>query len=151
MSRVSALSVFLSLVLAFSAVQAAGHRAGFAPELEQMLTTAAPDEFIPVIVRTQAQADLSRLAPDAGYDEKLAHLQAVAEDAQRDLLAWLETTDARSVRGFWLASEVALSARPALIRALAERTDVAFITDDFVVTLDAGPVSSAHAERLAMQ
>lgn len=110
-----------------------------APELEALLAEAAPDELIDIIVETRLQADLAALPPETGYDAKLAHLQSTARAAQRDLLAWLETTAAQNIRTTWLVSSVALSATPELVRALAARPDVAFLTDDFTVTVGAVP------------
>lgn len=111
-----------------------------APELEEILERAESDTLIAVIVHTALQADLGRLA-NAGYDEKVAYLQFVADEAQRGILAFLETTDATNIRSFWLESKIALSARPDVIRALAAREDVDFIVDDFTVTLDASVLS----------
>jgi len=107
-----------------------------APELETVLDAAEPDDLIDVIVHTRRQANLDALPPGTGYGGKLAHLQDVAELAQRDILAWLATTDARNVRSFWLVSRIALAATPAVIRTLAARDDIAYIFDDFVVTID---------------
>ncbi len=106
------------------------------PELEQVLATARPDENIDIVVQTALQGDLGQLPPNTSYDEKINFLQFVAERAQRDILGYLATTDAENVRTFWLVSRLALTAKPAVIRALAERADVDFVMDDFVVTLD---------------
>lgn len=115
------------------------------PELEEILAHAEPHGQIAVIVHTTLQPDLSRLV-HAGYDEKIAYLQSVAAEAQRDILAFLATTDARNIRSFWLESRIALSATPDVIRALAARKDVEFVTDDFWVWLEAEPCSEGETD-----
>jgi subtilisin family serine protease len=111
--------------------------AKIAPELEEILAGAGADEQIDVIAETREQADLASLPPNTSYDEKIAYLQFTAETAQREILAWLEATEARNVRTTWLVSSIALTATPTVIRTLAAREDVAFVTDDFIITLDA--------------
>jgi len=126
----------LVLCLAFVATAFGGT---LVPELEQILASAKPDDRIDIVVQTTLQGDLGQLPPNSSYDEKISFLQFVAERAQRDILGYLETTDATDVRSFWLVSRIALSASPQVIRALAAREDVEFVTDDFVVQLDDRP------------
>ncbi|MFO7638597.1 MAG: S8 family peptidase [bacterium] len=118
------------------------------PELEEILSSARSDEMVDVIVHTSLQADLEQLPPNTSYDEKVGYLQYVAGTAQRDILGWLATTDAEKVQSFWLASRIALSATPDVVRKLAARSDVDFVIDDFVVTLDAVERPAAEPDLL---
>ncbi len=105
------------------------------PELQEILKTASPSDMIPIILRTKEQADLSLLPSNATYDEKIEYLKFVAERAQRDILAYLKTVKAEDIRCFSLVSDIALKTTPAVIKELAKREDVDFITDDFIVYL----------------
>ncbi|HDQ99190.1 MAG TPA: T9SS type A sorting domain-containing protein [candidate division WOR-3 bacterium] len=118
------------------------------PELEAILAQAGHDEMVEVVVHTRLQADLGQLPPNTSYDGKISYLQFTAERAQQDLLNWLATTDSRNVRSFWLASRIALSATPDVIRALAEHPDVDYVIDDFTVTLDAVAAPTAKTDLL---
>jgi len=129
MTRVLYLVAFATSALAGTVV----------PELEQTLASAKPDDRIDIVVQTTLQGDLNQLPPNTSYDDKVGFLQFVARRAQRDILGYLETTDAGEVRTFWLVSRIALTASPEVIRALAAREDVGFVTDDFVVRLDDRP------------
>ncbi|MFO7638877.1 MAG: S8 family serine peptidase [bacterium] len=126
-----------------------GRELKLVPELLEILAGAGPEEELNVIVRTRVQADLAALPPSTGYDEKISHLQATAEAAQRDILSWLATTGARDVRSFWLVSGIALTATPEVIRSMAARDDVQFVTDDFIITVGAGPVPPLTAAATA--
>jgi subtilisin family serine protease len=106
------------------------------PELEEILAKASPSDMIAVVVRTKEQADLSLLPPSATYDEKIEYLKFVAERAQRDILAYLATQKAEDIRCFSLVSDIALKTTPQVIRELAEREDVEFVMDDFIVKID---------------
>ncbi|MEO0109430.1 MAG: S8 family serine peptidase [candidate division WOR-3 bacterium] len=106
------------------------------PELEAILKNASPSDMIGIIVRTKEQADLSLLPPDATYDEKIEYLKFVAERAQKGILEYLKTVKAEDIRCFSLVSDIALKTTPEVIRELANREDVDFVMDDFIVKLD---------------
>jgi subtilisin family serine protease len=107
-----------------------------APELETILRTASPSDSIAVIVQTREQADLSKVPNSCGYDDKLNLLKAVAERAQRNILADLSTVRAENVHCNFLVSRISLKTTPDVIRALAQREDVESVFDDFTVKLD---------------
>ncbi|MEO0081775.1 MAG: S8 family serine peptidase [candidate division WOR-3 bacterium] len=133
------------------AVVAAALGGTIVPELENILANSRPDEMVAVVVHTSLQADLSQLPPNTTYDEKISYLQYVAERAQRGILDYLAATDAKDVRSFWLESRIALSATPAVIRALAAREDVDYVIDDFTVTLEAAPSVTTVTDVTDMQ
>ncbi len=105
------------------------------PELQEILKNASPSDLIAIIIRTKEQADLSLLS-NATYDEKIEYLKFVAERAQRDILNYLKTVRAEDIRCFSIVSDIALKTTPDVIRELAKREDILFITDDFKVHLD---------------
>jgi len=103
------------------------------PELAEILKKAPADSFIPIIIRTKLQADLSTYE-NASYNEKLAYLKYIANIAQMPILEFLKNypTDVRNIRRFTLVSEIALEAKPKVIYKLNERDDILFIIDDFI-------------------
>lgn len=105
------------------------------PELETILQAAAPNDLIAVVIQTVKQGDLTTLPPGFSYDDKIAYLQAVASEAQQDILAYLGSVRAERIRPLWLTSRIALKTTPEVIRTLARRADIEFITDDFIVPL----------------
>lgn len=107
-----------------------------APELEKILRQSPDTARIAVIAQTARQADLNALSAQTTYDEKIALLKSVAAQAQPEFVRFLTAQDARDIRGFWLVSRVAFKATPAVIRAAAQRPDIASIGDDARVRID---------------
>jgi len=110
------------------------------PQLDSIIQNAPPDTLISVMATTTLQADLSTLPVDSSapraviYDQKIAFLQQVAQEAQAELLGYLGSQQSvTNVQTFWLVSRVAFEATPAVIVATAQRDDVEYVTDDFTV------------------
>jgi uncharacterized repeat protein (TIGR01451 family) len=109
------------------------------PELLRALLDAEPDESLRVIVYLREQANLGEVvgtAPSAteARSRVVSALQATAARSQAPLQAYLEgarvTGDVEHYRPFWIVNAIAVRARPAVIRALAARPDVASVRLD---------------------
>jgi subtilisin family serine protease len=108
------------------------------PQLLTRLESSSPDARLPVIVTPVRQTDLGSLPPLAGYDATVERLRQDAAEGQAGIIEFLRAAGTGSTRSFWLASRVAASATPDVIRALAARLDVALVAFDDTVRLDAG-------------
>ena len=136
--RTVTIALMMLLTLLLPACRKTSVNSKLLGSLREILSNAPPDTMIVVIAHTSLQADLGELPPDASYDDKINYLQYIAELAQKDILAWLATTEAEDVQSFWLASQIALSAPPHVIYALAERPDVEYVFADFEVIVHRG-------------
>jgi subtilisin family serine protease len=114
------------------------------PELETIIARASPSDMIAVIVETKEQGNLSALPPSYTRNEKVEYLKQVAEHAQRDLLSYLATVPTENVRSNWLVSRVCLRTTSAVIRAIAARSDVNFVMDDYIIKLEDPHASPAN-------
>jgi uncharacterized repeat protein (TIGR01451 family) len=120
------------------------------PALQERLSTAAPDEQIPILVLLRERVDWDVLYPQlAPLDRRARHervvraLQETAGRSQGPLLAFL---DAEALLGrvaqvtpFWVANAVALSATPDVVDQLAQRSDVLYVQQDHVYPLEVAP------------
>ncbi len=132
-------------------------------------TTADPadEEYIPIVIewrRAPLSAPETAAAPDrtAARRQLVAALQADAEltagPLRRTLEAAAAECSARHVRPFWASPVIALEARPALIRSLAQRDDILQIRPDERIslegtdfqTLPSAPIASGLPWNLAM-
>lgn len=122
------------LILAFSAVAMAG---AIAPDLQHELALAGDDDLLPVFVLVQGGLDDSWVGSvTAGMNraERQAFvvdaLQDIANVSQAGVFDELGRWDEGSVSGIqshWLANAVYCEASPALIAALAARSDVVLV------------------------
>ncbi len=122
------------LILAFSAVAMAG---AIAPDLQHEMALAGDDDLLPVFVLVQGGLDDSWIGSvTAGMTraERQAFvvdaLQDIAGVSQAGVLDEIGRWDEGSVSGtqsHWLANAVYCEASPALITALAARTDVLLV------------------------
>lgn len=95
-----------------------------------------------MVATTAVQVDLesfavdSSLSTDSIYDLRIEYLHQVAAQAQAELLAYLaQCPSVESIVPFWLASRVAFIAPPEVILAVAARSDVGLVTDNYVIEL----------------
>jgi uncharacterized repeat protein (TIGR01451 family) len=116
-----------------------GGESPFEPDLQRVLTGAAADELVRVIVHVDPSARVQL----EGYDrsenvearaELVSSLQAVAEQSQSSLRAYLEQEHLKggvsSYQPFWITNAIAVQARPAVVRALATHSSITAITID---------------------
>jgi uncharacterized repeat protein (TIGR01451 family) len=109
------------------------------PDLARALAHADPDDFLPVILLLRQQPAPERLVAPAG-DRLSARaglvsaLQGLAARTQAGLRADLEQArvagDVDAYTSFWVFNGLAVRARPAFIRALAARPEVAEVRLD---------------------
>ena len=108
------------------------HAAELGPALRQALQGRTGE--LPVIVRLQAQADTTGLAPGGdrrqGRSALIRRLRQVARDSQAPLQSFLVTRGVARVDSLVLINALALRAAPGLIAELAARPEVARIELD---------------------
>lgn len=108
---------------------------GISPELEQVCSSAAPGELIPVIIVLEEQAGLDALLPLAqslSRRERRAFavtaLSALSQSTQRRVLQSLEAARtegrSRSIVPLWVGNGVLALAAPEVIRSLAALPEV---------------------------
>lgn len=109
------------------------------PEVLRVLSETPPNEYVPVIVTLREQAEWPSLLRvfSGRRDARLrliTQLQAVAERTQTPLLVRLEQMQAagevQSFTPFWIFNGLAVRARPATVRALAQDPMVATVQID---------------------
>jgi subtilisin family serine protease len=145
------LAVLLAAALALPAAAGAAPGASrLAPEVQEKMRRARPDEPVTVIVHLRGQADLSRLrGADRGARarEAVRELRAKAGPGQRAVKALLQ---ARRAAGrvhrqvdFWIFNGLSVTATPDVVRELASHPDVLSVTPDEIdvvpAALPAGP------------
>jgi len=142
---------WLGLALVVGTLGVSGVRAGMiSPRLQEVLSTAAAGQQIPVHIALRQQADnaaLERACARMTKEERWAYvvsaLKRFSEVTQRDLLSSLASKEASGqvsgVKGLWIVNSVGCEATPSAIQSLAARPDVWYVDYDRVgVTLNAG-------------
>jgi len=141
-----ALAVLLPSVRSVDAVESA--KAKVAPALSAQLTAAKPGEYVQAVVRMATFPKLQAIQGDRVKVFK--ELRAVASQSQQGLVSYLAQTDMKAnvklVRQFWIDNIVLVEATPAVIRAIAERPDVAEVFENFTLTLPPKPKSTDQYE-----
>lgn len=153
--RLAALALLLGLALAAAAPPSASARpaALVAPAVQRALSATAAADDLDVIVELRRQVGLPS-APAAGRAARLATavraLRALADADQRDVLALLARRRAEGlvirVRPFWIFNGLEVVARPAVVRELAARPDVAAVRPNATVEAPAAPTGATGAE-----
>jgi len=107
------------------------------PDLRERLVTAAPDEYLAVNVVLKEQFDAGLLAslveglPKPQRRAETARvLKEFSDRAQAGLVAALEPGGARDIMPLWVVNAVYCEATPELIRLVAERPDVDYVSYD---------------------
>ncbi len=128
------------------------------PKLAAILAGAGPNQMIGVIAVLGDRLDPRVIAGSGSRRDRnralVEGLRAHAVRSQAGLLALLTAQRAsgavRSFAGLWIDNEIAVTARPAVIRMLALRPEVATIVPDAVVATapaaPAGPAASVPVE-----
>jgi subtilisin family serine protease len=100
--------------------------------LSLRLQVAPPQERLAVMVRLRAQVDVRAFAANGGESALVSALQEQARESQArlqaDLLAWQAQGQIERMIPLWIFNGMALTAAPEVIRALAQRPDVAAIS-----------------------
>jgi subtilisin family serine protease len=131
------------MVAAFTAASAVLLGTGNAVAASGPAST-GPAPWVDALVVMRSQADLAALNPAAPGRTRAARLASVeralrdtATTGQRDVLAMLNSRRAQNqvtnVTPLWIANEVAVRARPAVIRELASRADVREVRPELVI------------------
>ena len=107
------------------------------PRIQALLEVADPDTRIAVIAILRVQADVRAVQARSGERPGAAvvrTLRETATGAQRGLIGQLQAAEragsAGSITGLWITDAVSFSARPDVIRAIAQRPDVAVVAAD---------------------
>lgn len=122
-----------AVLAALAALAPAASAAELDRDLEAALAAAAPDDRLAVIVRL---ADRAEVRAPAGGDRRhrrralVEALHARARASHPPLLRHLEARGATGLASLWTAHAVAASIRPAAVRELARRPEVASIRLD---------------------
>jgi subtilisin family serine protease len=125
-----------------------------APDLEEALISAGPDDLVPVVVmmkeypaRAELMAGVRGLNRESRRDHVVSRLRALSRRTQRPVHAILAgaENETRNVRVLWGVNGVALEATPHVIEQLAELPGVRWVLHD-----DGGgrPASGADAAGL---
>ncbi|MDM7992076.1 MAG: S8 family peptidase [Candidatus Fermentibacter sp.] len=122
------------LILAFSAVAMAG---AIAPDLQHQLALAGDDDLLPVFVLVQGGLDdswigsvtagMTRAERQAFVVDALQDIAGVSQAGVLDELGRWDEGSVSGIQSHWLANAVYCEASPALITALAARTDVVLV------------------------
>jgi bacillopeptidase F len=115
-----------------------GQNAFLDQPLYEALDEASENDLIPIVLMLEETVDLFQLKADFNARKIPAKqraplvelaLKEKAESTQSAVLAFLESSGLNygSVQTFWIANAIALEAEPALVEALANRNDIAYI------------------------
>ena len=108
------------------------------PQLAEKLGNLNNNETIAVIVHMKAQADLTIMPKGTTKAEKLLYLKEFAREHQAELLSYLRSQDdkIKNLRTFWIFNGMVLTTTKDLIKKIAQREDVDYVIDDFIVKID---------------
>ena len=125
-----ALAVLLPSVRSVDAVEEA--KAKPAPALSAQLTAAKPGEYVQAVVRIAAFPKLQTIRGDRVKVFK--ELRTVSAQSQQAIVNYLSQPDVKTkvklVKQFWIDNLVLVEATPEVIRAIAQRPDVAEVFDN---------------------
>ncbi len=116
------------------------------PRLQAALSAAAPNETIPVIIRLseQVNVDAYRHLPKKERRRQLVQeLRANSGRSQKGLRQLLRQAGVGKIKDLWHINALAIDADPALIAAIAARSEVASVSLNGMVALP--PAQSAAA------
>ena len=108
------------------------------PQLAEKLANLDNNEPIAVIVHMKAQADLTMMPKGTTKAEKLLYLQEFAREHQAELLNYLRSqgNKIKNLRTFWIFNGMVLTTTKDIIEKIAQREDVDYVIDDFIVKID---------------
>ncbi|MEO0230937.1 MAG: S8 family serine peptidase [candidate division WOR-3 bacterium] len=107
------------------------------PSLREILNNSGKDEKIPVIVHMREKPDYERIKnfPEKEYVE---FIKKFSENSQKDILNYLKNFSDRieEIKNFWIFNGFYLKATKDVIEAIAEREDVEYIIEDFLIEIE---------------
>ncbi len=108
------------------------------PQLAEKLANLDNYETIAVIVHMKAQADLSIMPKGTTKAEKILYLQEFTREHQADLLNYLQAQGdkIKNLKTFWIFDGMALTTTKSIIKKIAQRNDVEYVIDDFIIKID---------------
>jgi serine protease AprX len=130
-------------------------------DLEDVLSNVGAGEFVPVVIvlaERAPQDEIERLTNLADRADRRAEviglLKSVARRSQEDLLAALEDWRAAGLVGervtpLWIANVIAAEVTPDVAYAIAERTDVSYISHDRPLGPEVFPVEPEQGDEPA--
>lgn len=120
--------------------------------LDAWLGSAGPEDMRSVIVTLREQADVSSVRGPTRADRLrtvIALLQATATRTQTEVLRMLADRAAQgsvsSVTPYWVFNGLAVTATPQVVRELAARPEVAFVSSDIEIGIPAGSLLETAA------
>ncbi len=120
------------------------------PRLQAVLSAAAPDETVPVIIRLSEQINVNayqHLPKKERRRQLVQELKASSGRSQKELRQLLQQAGIRKVTDLWHINALAIDADPALIAIIAARPEVASVSLDGLVALPpVQPAAVASAE-----
>jgi len=129
---------YLIFLLIVSSISFGGN---LAPELQAILDTLSPSMKTPVTTHLTEQGDLSIFPEGTPREEKIVYLKSIAEKTQAPILTYLnsEGNNVENIKSFWLTNCIAFSATADVIITIAQREDIDYVIDDYIVHLDVEP------------
>ena len=116
------------------------------PELEEALTSAAPDQELAIIVTLADQVDLKKIKDK---DKSLLRTKIVkalkdkAEKTQKPIKDFLKQKDAKKIKSFWIFNGLAATASSDLIAQLAEMEGIVRIGLDGTLSISEPETANA--------
>ncbi len=131
--------VLIGLLIAFNSASA------FATDVQQqkvapwVMQRLNPDHQVEAILRMQVQADLTGLSQTSSRENKIGsvvdRLRSTAAQSQQDVIRYLQS-QAVEYKSFWINNTIWVRASQDVIAALSQRSDIAFIHANPVVSAD---------------
>jgi hypothetical protein len=128
------------ILVVFGFIGIASNQEKLTDELVKQLEGASPDQMISCIIMMK-QAYPYDIMGTRPVKERIAAYKQIAEHSQKPLLEWLKTTqnEVEGFQSYWILDGVYLKAKPGIIKEIAKRDDVAWITHNGAVHIIAEP------------
>ena len=139
---------FLVVLSVLLIVSSPSHGGVLTADLEQALSSALPDEQIPIIVVMKDRVDLAQfenIDKRTKRENIITALKNKAAVTQTSVMAISRTRNAQKVKSLWIINGIAMKANPALIETLGSQPNVAAVQLDTVVTLPEPTVAAELA------
>ncbi len=121
-------------------------------ELQQELSQASPNEMVSCIILMQESYPFYTTRSSTAR-EKISTFRGIAKRSQQNLIKYLsdQKVSVEKYRSYWILNGLFLRAKPAVIREVAERSDVARIYNDAIVTVSPQTVADKTRIRAGIE
>jgi subtilisin family serine protease len=128
------------ILVVFGLLGSSSIQAKLTDELRKQIDDAVPDQMISCIVMMQEIYPYETMEKASTY-EKVMTYKAIAEQSQKPVLEWLMTSknDVEVYKSYWVLNGFYLKAKPEIIKEIAKRNDVAWISHNGEVHIIAEP------------